>query len=370
MSACARAETNRLKETEAILLRYSFKDLAHAVETLHPAYFALVMATGIVAISAFFEGLRVIAVGLSWFNAVAFIILCVAYLLRLVFYPRSIIQDVPNFQRGPDFFTLVAGLNVAGSQAIIIFGNNNVALALWLASIPVWLFFTYAILFAFTVKECKPSLGEGINGGWLLLVVATQAISYLGTLLSARLPAQERNIVFFTFCMWLCGGMFCIWLSSLIFYRDMFFHFSPADLRPTFWINMGAMAISTVAGAALVKSLRVAPFLVGMVPFLKVFIVFYWVTATFWIPMLLILEFWRHVLNKFKFAYNPLYWGAVFPLGMYAASTHSLVDMLNLPILVWVQRIFVYAALVAWAATLFGLVRALISPATTAFQSK
>jgi len=83
--------------------------------------------------------------------------------------------------------------------------------------------------------------------------------------------------------------------------------------------------------------------------------------------MLLILEFWRHVLNKFKFAYNPLYWGAVFPLGMYAASTHSLVDILNLPILVWVQRIFVHAALVAWTATFSGLVKTLIRPA---LQSK
>jgi hypothetical protein len=50
------------------------------VQTLHPAYFALVMATGIVAISAFLEGLHTIAVGLSWFNAVAFILLCVIYL--------------------------------------------------------------------------------------------------------------------------------------------------------------------------------------------------------------------------------------------------------------------------------------------------
>jgi len=333
------------------------KDVASAVENLHPAYFALVMATGIVAIAAHFEGLATIALGLTWFNAAAFCVLWIMYLLRLVLYPRSFVRDMADFERGPGFFTLVAGTGVFGSQAIIIFGNNQLAFVLWVLSVPLWACLIYTIFAAFTVKENKPSL-EGINGGWLIAVVATQAVSNLGTLLSPRFAEQQRNILFFTFSMWLFGGMLYIWLIALIFYRYTFFHFSPADLMPPYWINMGAMAISTLAGTTLIESSPHAPFLPEVLPFLKGFTVFYWATATWWIPMLLILGFWRHVYKKFKLIYSPLYWGAVFPLGMYAASTHRLSDVLNMPALFWVQRIFVYVALVAWLATFLGLVKA------------
>jgi voltage-gated anion channel len=49
--------------------------------------------------------------------------------------------------------------------------------------------------------------------------------------------------------MWLWGGMLYIWMISLIFYRDTFFRFSADDLTPPYWINMGAVAISALAGA-------------------------------------------------------------------------------------------------------------------------
>ena len=85
----------------------------------------------------------------------------------------------------------------------------------------------------------------------------------------------------------------------------------------------------------------------------------YWATATWWIPMLVILGIWRHLYKKFTLTYSPLYWGAVFPLGMYSASTRSLFDVLNVPALVWIHHVFVYVGLVAWLATFFGLVRTL-----------
>jgi hypothetical protein len=43
-------------------------------------------------------------------------------------------------------------------------------------------------------------------------------------------------------------------MISLIFYRYTFFRFAPGDLSPPYWINMGAMAISTLAGALLIEN--------------------------------------------------------------------------------------------------------------------
>ena len=46
--------------------------------------------------------------------------------------------------------------------------------------------------------------------------------------------------------------MLYIWIISLIFYRYTFFTMHPSDLAPPYWINMGAVAISTLAGSLLV----------------------------------------------------------------------------------------------------------------------
>ena len=97
------------------------------------------------------------------------------------------------------------------------------------------------------------------------------------------------EINFFALSMWLWGGMLHIWMMSLIFYRYNFFALSPGDLSPPYWINMGAMAISTLAGSLRIINVADAPFLHSLFPFIKGFTVFYWATGTWWIPMLLLL---------------------------------------------------------------------------------
>ena len=48
--------------------------------------------------------------------------------------------------------------------------------------------------------------------------------------------------------------MLYIWLIALIFHRIMFLPLAPADLTPPYWINMGAMAISTLGGVSLASA--------------------------------------------------------------------------------------------------------------------
>ena len=110
------------------------------------------------------------------------------------------------------------------------------------------------------MKRCKPPLERGVTGAWLIAVVATQSIAVLVSLIAHDWPQPLRlELNFFALSMWLWGGMFYIWIISLIFYRYTFFSFSPGDLTPPYWINMGAMAISTLAGAQLVQNTPDAP---------------------------------------------------------------------------------------------------------------
>jgi tellurite resistance protein TehA-like permease len=333
--------------------------LAEGTRNLNPAYFALVMATGIVAIGAQLFGFSLIARALTWLNALAFVVLWCMTLLRILIYPRQLWEDLINHTRGPGFFTLVAGTAVLGSQLVVIFGKYRLAFVLWFVSASLWAVLTYTIFTAFTVKQQKPPLSEGINGGWLLAVVATQAISQLATLLSPMFGAHQEKILFFSMCLCMCGGMLYVWMISLIFYRYTFFAFSPSDLMPPYWNNMGAVAISTLAGSLLVLRASAAPFLTAMLPFLKGLTLFFWAVATWWIPMLVILGAWRHGYKRFALRYDALYWGLVFPLGMYSVCTFRLSEALQLPFLMEIALAFVYVALAAWIFTFAGLLHRL-----------
>jgi tellurite resistance protein TehA-like permease len=119
------------------------------------------------------------------------------------------------------------------------------------------------------------------------------------------------------------------------------------------------MAISTLAGSLLIINAPEAPFLHSMLPFLKGFTVLYWATGTWWIPMLIVLAIWRHGYKRFPLRYDPLYWGAVFPLGMYSASTHEMVRAMALDFLDFIPPIFLYVALATWAMAFVGLLRQL-----------
>ena len=224
-------------------------------------------------------------------------------------------------------------------------------------AIVLWLLLTYTIFAGLTIKEQKPTLDHGISGAWLLAVVATQSIAVLSALLAAHIGQPGKlEMNFLALSMWLWGGMLYIWMMSLIFYRYTFFPFSPGDLSPPYWINMGAMAISTLAGSLLIINAPDAPFLLSLLPFIKGFTVFYWATGTWWIPMLVVLALWRHVYRRFPIKYDPLYWGAVFPLGMYAAGTHEMIEAMGFDFLRFLPPAFLYIAFAAWMAAFAGLV--------------
>ena len=334
--------------------------LRRAVHGLSPAYFAMVMATGIVSLAAHLLAMPRIAEGLFRLNVAAYAGLWLLTALRAAWYPREIARDMVDHGRGPGFFTTVAASGVLGSQFVLMAGDYTTAKALWVVALALWVGLTYTIFTAFTIKEEKPPLEQGISGAWLLAVVATQSIAVLSAHLAAHAaPPYRLELNFLALSMWLWGGMLYIWMISLIFYRYTFFRFSPGDLSPPYWISMGAMAISTLAGSLLIENSPQAPFLASLAPFLKGFTVFYWATGTWWIPMLLVLGVWRHGVKRFPLRYDPLYWGAVFPLGMYAVCTFEMARALELEFLYVVPRYAVYVALAAWALAFSGLLRSL-----------
>jgi tellurite resistance protein TehA-like permease len=316
----------------------------------------MVMATGIVSIAAHLRGMPGVAIFLLWLNLLLYVALWFLTLVRSARYFDKLIADLFDHSRCVGFFTVVAATCVLGNQFVVVINRPQIAFVLWIAGIALWALLTYSIFTILTVKSEKPSLAEGLNGGWLVAVVAAQSVSALGGLLSKEFASARELVIFFSLVMWLGGGMLYIWIIALIFYRYTFLPLDPRQLAPPYWINMGAMAISTLAGTVLISRASESDLLSAVLPFIKGLTLLFWATATWWIPLLVALGVWRHVLRKVPLTYDVVYWSAVFPLGMYTACTHRIVETMHISFLDIIPRYFVFIALAAWTVTFFGLV--------------
>jgi len=333
----------------------SFRQLVlDAAEGLAPAYFAMVMATGIVAIAAQLEEVPAIPTALARLNWFAYAVLWILTFVRLLRFPGRLMQDFADHLLGPGFFTIVAATSVLGAQAFLIERAESIAWFLWYATVGLWCLITYPFFVAMAVGEKKASLASEIDGGWLVAVVATQSLVVLRAAIGAE-AVSSSAVQFLCLCLFLIGGMLYLVIVTLIFYRLHFLPLSPREFDMLYWINMGAAAISVLAGSLLILRAEVWPIIIEHLLFVEGVTVCFWAAASWWIPFLVGLMVWRYVVRGDELRYEPSLWGMVFPLGMYATATSELVRTEKLPFLDPIPHIFFYVALAAWLLTFCGL---------------
>ena len=325
-----------------------------------PNYFAMVMATGIVSIASHLLGFETVATFLFRLNVAFYAALWLIYLARLIIFPEHVAEDLGDHNRGVGYFTVVAGTCILGSQLLILRNAFRPAAALLCLAVFLWLFLIYVVFTLLITSSNKPSLEKGINGVWLVSIVSTQAISILSAMIAPHLAAPGRTLLlFFSLWLFLIGSMLYVLIITLIFYRLLFFKLSPGELSHPYWINMGAVAITTLAGTALIWNGRGWPFLTGLHPFVLGLTLLSWATASWWIPLLVLLGAWKFFIRHDPFIYESACWGMVFPLGMYTTCTWWLEKVTGLHFLSVIPKYFIYAALLAWGLTCYGLLSAL-----------
>jgi hypothetical protein len=199
--------------------------------------FAFIMATGIVSIAAMRLGHGEVGAGLFILNLVAFPLLCVLMLVRLCRHPLVIFGELRSHRTGAGFLTAVAATSIVGDQFVLFASNSDIAAALWLASVALWVGLIYAFFIGMTIQPVKPPLATGLDGAWLLTAVATEAIAILATHVSGVFSRPEI-VVFVSLCLFLLGGVLYLILISLIVQRWLFEPMQPQQLTLPYWINM------------------------------------------------------------------------------------------------------------------------------------
>ncbi len=333
---------------------------SRGIATLSPDYFSLVMATGIVSLAVHIFDHLLLAQILFYINIAAYITLCVLFVLQISFYWKRFRSNFLNLERNMGFLSFVAANCILGSQFVTISSHYTFGIIFLIVGLLSWLFLIYSLIVIHIEKRYKPSL-KVISGTWLLIVVATQAVSLLSVQLVDKLPVPYEKGLLFSLLLFLLGCVFYLILITLIIYRLLFFEVRAKKLGTPYWISMGADAITVLAGTSLIANVGNWQVLNDLLPFLKGLTLLFWAIGTWWIPVMLLLGIWRHIIKKIPLKYSSLYWGMVFPLGMYTVCTVKLSHIFELSYLMSIPSLFVIISFCTWALVLIAMLYSIVN---------
>ncbi|MGH3123846.1 MAG: tellurite resistance/C4-dicarboxylate transporter family protein, partial [Streptosporangiaceae bacterium] len=320
---------------------------ATAVRDLHPGYFAFVMATGIISTGAFLLGPSWLSVALLVAASAGLLVLGAALVARLVLFRSSVAADVRAPDRVFGFFTITAGLDVLGVR-LELAGHPLATAVLAALAAAVWLVLTYGVPAGLLLGRAHDSVLGGVNGNWLLWIVATQSLSLTAAVLVPRWPSQSALLAPAAAGLWCVGLLLYLFVVGLILLRWLTVPMTPATLGPPYWILMGATAITVLAGARVLTLPADIPVVAATAGFIEGFSFALWAFGTWWIPLLVILGLWRHVRRHWPLSYEPTLWSVVFPLGMYSVATLTFGQVARLAFMEPLARFMLWVAVAAW----------------------
>jgi len=323
--------------------------IAAAVRDLHPGYFAFVMATAIISIGAFLLGPSWLSWALLAAALAGLVVLGAALVARLIYFRPNVAADIRAPDRVFGFFTITAGIDVLGARFALA-GHPLATAILAAVAGAIWLVLTYGIPASLVLTRAHDSVLGGVNGSWLLWVVATQSLSVAAAVLVPAWPSQSAFLAPVAAGLWCVGLLLYLMVVALILLRWLTVPVTPATLGPPYWILMGATAISVLAGAHDIALPADLPVVRATAGFIEGFTFALWAFGTWWIPLLIILGLWRYIRRHWPLAYEPTLWSIVFPLGMYSVATLTFGKTAHLAFMEPLARFMFWVAVAAWAA--------------------
>lgn len=317
-----------------------------AVEGLTPGYFALVMASGIISVGMSLEGFTLISRLLLWVCGAAFVVLLALTLWRFLAYRSATNADFLDPRRAFGFFTFVAGTNVLGVR-LGMDGHHTVTATLLLLAGCAWLVLGYVVPWTAVLGPHRRPVVATANGTWFIWVVASQSVAVAAATIEPVFDTGRRELALLAVVSWSVGVFLYAATGVLVSLRLMLYDFGPDELTPPYWVAMGALAITVLAGARIVE-MADAPMVAATRGLIAGLAVMFWAFATWLIPVLFAAGWWRHVLRRVPLRYDATLWSMIFPLGMYAVAGIYLGKADRLPLVGLIGSVELWVAFAAW----------------------
>jgi tellurite resistance protein TehA-like permease len=334
------------------------------VEKLTPGYFALVMASGIISIGLNLSGFRAPSIALLVVCIVSYMVLVVLNVWRFVGHRPAMIDDFRDPKRAFGFFTFVAGTNVLGTR-IAAEGWHSATAWLLTVSFLVWLVLGYVIPWSAVLGRSERPVVALANGTWFIWVVASQSVAVSAATLEIVFRDAKQYLAILAVFSWSVGVFLYAASAIIVSLRIMLYDLDPKDFDPPYWVSMGAVAITVVAGARIVE-MDSAPMVDATRGLIAGLSVVFWAFATWLIPVLVAAGVWRHFVRNVPLVYVPTLWSMIFPLGMYAVAGIYLGRADRLPIVEAIGSSWLWVAVTAWVVVFVAMVRsvsrALVTP--------
>lgn len=326
-----------------------------SVRTLTPGYFALVMASGIISVGLEQQGMRASSIVLFAIAIVAYVVLVALNLWRFLSFREDMVGDFRAPRRAFGFFTFVAGTNVLGTRAAGE-GWYEVTAALLVVAAAVWLVLGYVVPWSAVLSQSERPVVALANGTWFIWVVASQSVAVAATALEDELVGARQWLAILAVLSWSVGVFLYAASAIIVSLRIMLYPLEPEDLDPPYWVSMGAVAITVVAGAQ-IAGMDSAPMVDATRALIAGLSVVFWAFATWLIPVLVAAGAWRHFVRRVPLRYVATLWSIVFPLGMYAVAGMYLGRTDRLPIVGAIGGGWLWVAVSAWVVVGVAMVR-------------
>ncbi|MBU9766377.1 tellurite resistance protein permease [Mycobacterium sp. TNTM28] len=326
-----------------------------AVRTLHPGYFALVMATGIMSIAMNYHSVHVLSVLLLWVAVIAYLALVLLTVTRIVGYRREFLDDLTDPRRGFAMFTFVAATCVVGTR-VTADGHHGLAFTLLTIGWVAWMILGYVVPWTAVLGRAVRPVLQSANGTWFIWVVASQSVAVLAAALQPEITQGRSELALLAVFSWSVGIFLYGAAGIFVAVRMLLYPLRPEDLTPPYWVAMGATAITVVAGARIVE-MADAPMVAATRGLIAGTSVFFWAFGTWLIPPLIAAGIWRHWIHRIPLRYDATLWSVVFPLGMYGVGGHYLGQADQLPIVENIGYVESWLALAVWALTFVAMLR-------------
>ncbi len=314
---------------------------------LSPGYFALVMATGIVSVGLQMRGFDTASRILFALTGMAYVVLVVLNIARLARHRDRMVADLRDPRRAFGFFTFVAGTNVLGVR-VGIEGWYAVMGLLLVVALLFWLVLGYVVPWLAVLGHTEGPVVATARGSWFNWVVASQSLAVAAAGLEPHVRGDVRPaLAALAVLSWSVGLFLYAATGMIVALRMMLYDLRPEDIDPPYWISMGALAITVLAGARIVD-MEGTPITAATSHLVAGLSVVFWSFATWLIPVLVAMGWWRHVVRRLPLRYTPTLWSIIFPFGMYAVCSMSLGRTDQLPVVEWVGTHWLWVAVASW----------------------